>query len=106
MTYPKCVHCQRLVSWAVEIGDFLHLDGDYFCDAPERTHAEQAPVPGGCSGSEKHRHLRLADGRYVWHSHPHVSHVGDVSKLHHHPPRDHGGLSLEQLTRDEEVRAS
>jgi hypothetical protein len=69
-------------------------------DVRPRPDAEQA----GAQGQEQHRHFRFADGKYVWHRHAHTCRPEDFNRLHHHPPMEHDGLSMEMLRTDEEVR--
>lgn len=55
----------------------------------------------------EHRHLRLADSRWVWHVHEHTCGGEDVdwNGLHHHPPVEHDDLPVEALTfREGDVR--
>ena len=54
---------------------------------------------GPARGTESHRHFRLDDSHYLWHTHAHTCTTpsADFNALHHHPPVEHAGFTRAEL---------
>jgi hypothetical protein len=53
-----------------------------------------------CNGEETHRHFQIATGTFIEHTHHHIEHNENSSRLHHHSPMLHAQLSHEELMKD------
>lgn len=60
------------------------------------TSGPQRPDAQAQQGTERHRHLRLADQQYVWHEYEHTCGAEDFNKLHHHPPVEHQAFRFDE----------